>query len=151
MNWRDVLLRVKAVVSRHRVEEELDEELKSHLEFQTRKHIAEGLTKEEAGRQARIEFGTPELTKEKCRDERRVNVLDHLIQDLRYAARGLRRDPMLAIAALLTLAICIGANTTVFSLVNSIMLKPLPVPGTAAALLDWRAHGTRPTRGQRCR
>jgi putative ABC transport system permease protein len=128
MKWGDLLLRARAIVWRGRAEQELDEELRSHLEFQARKHIAAGLNAEEARRRARVEFGVPELVKEKCRDERGVNMLDCFVQDLRYAVRGIRRDPMLSAAALLTLAVCIGANTTVFSLVNSIMRKPLPFP-----------------------
>jgi putative ABC transport system permease protein len=130
MNFHDLLLRAKAILLRRKVEEELDDELQSHLELQTRKHLNAGLSLEEAKRQARIDFGVVELAKENCRDERRVNVADDLFQDLRYAFRGFRRDPMLASVALLTLAICIGANTTVFSLVNTIILRPLPYPGS---------------------
>ena len=112
MNGRDLLLRAKAVLFRHQAEQELDEELRSHLEFQTRKHLAAGLTADEAERRARIEFGGVEAATEDCRDARRVNIIEHFVQDLRYAARGLRREPMLAIPALLTLGLCIGANTT---------------------------------------
>jgi hypothetical protein len=126
MNLHDLLLRAKAILLRRKVEEELDEELQSHLELQTRKHLKAGLSIEEAKRQARIDFGVVELAKENCRDERRVNVVENLLQDLRYALRGFRREPMLALVAMVTLAICIGANTTVFSLVNTIILRPLP-------------------------
>ncbi|MGI9071859.1 MAG: ADOP family duplicated permease [Bryobacteraceae bacterium] len=128
MNFHDFLLRAEAILRRRKVEEELDEELQSHLELQTRKHLDAGLSIEEAKRQARIDFGVVELAKDNCRDERRVNVVDDLFQDLRYAFRGFRRDPVLAFVAMLTLAICIGANTTVFSLVNTIILRPLPYP-----------------------
>lgn len=128
MGWRDLLLRLRALVARESMEKELDEEMTSHIELQTRKYAAQGMSLEEAGRRARIEFGGVEATKEDCRDARRVNLIETLFQDLRYAVRGLRRDRMLALAALLTLAICIGANTTVFSLVDSIMLRPLPFP-----------------------
>jgi putative ABC transport system permease protein len=128
MNFHDLLLRVKAILRRRKMDEELDEELQSHLELQTRKHLISGLGLDEAKQQARIDFGVVELAKENCRDERRVNVADNLFQDLRYAFRGFRREPMLALVAMLTLAICIGANTTVFSLVNTIILRPLPYP-----------------------
>jgi hypothetical protein len=128
MNWTDLLLRAKAIVSRRRMEEDLDEELRAHLEFQTGKHIAAGLGAAQARRKARAEFGNVELAKENCRDVRRVNFVDDLRQDMNYAIRGLRRDPMFALVAMITLAICIGANTTVFSLVNSVMLRPLPYP-----------------------
>jgi putative ABC transport system permease protein len=128
MNLHDLLLRAQAILRRRKVEEELDDELQSHLELQTRKHVDAGLSLEQAKQQACIDFGAVELTKDKCRDERRVNVAENLFQDLRYAFRGFRREPMLALVAMLTLAICIGANTTVFSLVNTIMLRPLPYP-----------------------
>jgi putative ABC transport system permease protein len=124
----DFWLRLKAVLRRPRMEDDLDEELRAHLEFQTRKHVAAGLSPEQARNKARAEFGGLELTKENCRDARRVNLVDDLRQDMRYAMRALRRDPMLAVIALVTLAICIGANTTVFSLVNTVMLRPLPYP-----------------------
>jgi putative ABC transport system permease protein len=128
VNRGDLLLRLKAVFSRPRMEDELDEELRCHLEFQTSKYLAAGMGANEAQRRARVEFGAIELAKEECRDERRVNAIDNFIQDVHYAIRGLRRDPMLTLTAMLTLAICIGANTTVFSLVNSIILRPLPYP-----------------------
>ncbi len=130
MNVHDLLLRATAIVRRRRVEEELDQELRSHLELQTRKHVDAGLSPEEAERQARTDFGVVELVKDSCRDARRVNVVDDLIQDVRYAARSLRREPMPALVAMLTLAVCIGANTTVFSLVNTIIVRPLPYPGS---------------------
>jgi hypothetical protein len=130
MSLHDFLLRAKAILHGSKVEEELDEELQSHLELQTRKHLDGGLSFEQAKRQARIDFGVVELAKDNCRDERRVNVVDDLLQDLRYAFRGFRRDPMLASVAPLTLASCIGANTTVFSLVNTIILRPLPYPNS---------------------
>jgi putative ABC transport system permease protein len=128
MSWRDLLLRLRALIARQSMEEELEEEMKSHIELQTGKYVAQGMSLEEASRRARIEFGGVEATKERCRDARRVNFIEALFQDFRYAVRGLRRDHMLALSALLTLAICIGANTTVFSLVDSIMLRPLPFP-----------------------
>jgi putative ABC transport system permease protein len=135
MNWSDSLLRLRAILRRPQMEEELDEELRSHLEFQTRKHIAAGLSVAQAREKARAEFGGVELAKDNCRDARRVSLVDDLRQDIGYAMRTLRRDPMLAVVVLMTLAICIGANTTVFSLVDTVMLRPLPYP--AADRLYW--------------
>lgn len=135
MSLYDLLLRFKAVVRRGRMEEELGEELRTHLELQVQKHVAAGLNIEEARVKARREFGAVEIVKENCRDERRVNFIDNFRQDFRYAARGLRRDLGFALVALFTLAICIGANTTVFSVVNAVMLRPLPYP--SAERLYW--------------
>lgn len=111
-----------------RREEELGEELESHLELQTRKHLAGGLSLEEARRRARLEFGGIEPAKESCREQRRGNSLENFFRDIQHAIRGMRRDPGLALVALFTLAVCIGANTTIFSLVNTVMLRPLPYP-----------------------
>ena len=91
MNLHDLMLRAQAILRRRKVEEELDDELQSHLELQTRKHLDAGLSFEEAKRHARIDFGAVELTKDNCRDERRINAAENLFQDLRYAFRGFRR------------------------------------------------------------
>jgi hypothetical protein len=89
VNVQDLLLRATAIVRRRRVEEELDEELRSHLELQTRKHVDAGLSPEEAERQARIDFGVVELTKDNCRDARRVNVesAHAAVQSYRFTIR----------------------------------------------------------------
>jgi predicted permease len=112
------------------MERELDEELRSHLELQTRKYIAAGMALDEAKRRARAAFGAVETIKDQCRDERRVAVFDHLVQDISYSVRQLRRDRGTATVAAITLAVSIGATTTVFSLVNSILLRPLPYPNS---------------------
>ncbi len=128
MNLRDLLLRSRAILGRRQMEHELDEELRTHLELQMRKHLFSGSSIGEAQAKARRDFGSVELMKENCRDARRVNLIDNLLQDLRYAFRSIRREPVLILVALFTLAICIAANTTVFSIVDSVMLRPLPYP-----------------------
>src|SRR4051794_38892313 len=100
MNVRDLLLRARALFFRPRVEVELDEELQSHIELQTRKHVAAGLSLEEARSRARREFGAVELAKEECRDSRRVRLLEDLWHDLLYAFRIFRGSPVLAFTAL---------------------------------------------------
>jgi len=128
MNFQDLLLRAKAIGRPHQVEEELDDELQSHIALQTRKYLNAGLSREQAERQARQDFGNFELMKENCRDDRRVSLVEDFFQDLRYSLRGFRRDRSLALIALVTLAVCIAANTTIFSVVNTVMLRPLPYP-----------------------
>jgi len=110
------------------VEDELNEELRYHLERQTQQSIDQGQTPDEARLTALRMMSGIESRKEECRDHRGLRTLEFLIQDVRYSIRGLRREPALALAAILTLAICICANTTVFSIVNSILIRPLPFP-----------------------
>jgi len=134
--WMKIVrLRFRSVWQRARVEGELDREIRFHVDQQTEENIAAGMTPEEARFAALRAFGGVAQRSEECRDTRRLNVMESLRQDVRYALRGLRRDPMLACVATLSLAICIGANTTIFSIVNTILLRPLPYPH--ADKLQW--------------
>jgi len=108
-------------------EKVLDEELRIHLAELTREHEKAGLDPARAATRARQDLML-ETTKEEWRDERSFPVLEQVVQDLRHAARGLRRDPAFTSAAVLTLALGLAASTVVYSLIEGVLLRPLPYP-----------------------
>lgn len=121
-------LRLRSLFRRRKVEQELNEELSFHIERKTEEGIAQGLTPEEARYTALRAIEGLEQKKEECRDRRGFRLLEEFVQDMRYAVRLLRKGPVFSLTAILTLVIGIGANTTIFSLCNAILLRMLPVP-----------------------
>ncbi len=138
-------LRLRSLFRRDLVEQDLSEELQFHLDQKTQEYIASGLTAEEAHRKARREFGGVELSKENCRDTLRVNYIQDLLQDLGFGMRMFRNGPAFALVAILTLALGIGANTAIFSVVHGVLLQPLPFPkqNQLMILFEKNKDGTR--------
>ncbi|MEO8295064.1 MAG: ABC transporter permease [Gemmatimonadota bacterium] len=136
----EVLRRFRSLLHRKAAESAVDEEIQFHITHETEKNIARGMLPDEAHRQAVLAFGGVEWTRETHRDQRPMHWLDELRADVYYALRALRRGPVFASAAILTLGLGIGANTAIFSAVNAVILRPLPYPEPEHLVMLWEEN-----------
>jgi predicted permease len=129
MRWfRKWRLRFQSLFDRSRVENDLEDELRDYIDRETEREVAAGATAEEAKRRALSSLGGTERLKEECRDARGIRWLEDTFSDVRFAVRTLRKAPVFTVTVIAALGFCIGANTAIFSVVDTVLFRPLPFP-----------------------
>jgi predicted permease len=142
MRWlQSISHRLRNFFHKDAVERETDQELRFHLERQIAEHAAAGMSPEEARRAALLEFGGVEQFKEECREARGVNRIESLLADLCYGFRSLRKSPGFTVISVLTLALGIGANAAIFSMVNALLLHPYNFRNLDSLVRLWEDRG----------
>ena len=137
---RVLIARVGELFGRGRLERDLSDELQTHLDCLTDEHVRRGLSRDEARRAAFRDLGGVEQTREMVRDRRGLPLLETLGRDIRFGARLLTKTPGFTAAAVCTLALGIGANTAVFSVVDAVLLQPLPYPASDRLVDIWEVN-----------
>ena len=137
---KGVTARLRALLFRRSAEQSLDEEIQFHLEQETEKNVRLGMSRDVARREALVQFGGLTQTREAHQDVYAARPVEELAADVRYTLRTMRRTPALAGAAILTLALGVGANTAIFSAVNAVILRPLPFPNASQLYMLWEEN-----------
>jgi predicted permease len=137
---KGLVARFRAVLFPDAARQALDEEIAFHLERETEKNVRAGMTPDHARREALVQFGGLTRTREAHGDVYAPRPLEEFVADAKYTLRTMRRAPALALAAILTLALGVGANTAIFSAVNAVILKPLPFPSSNQLYMVWEEN-----------
>ena len=140
---KGVTARLRALLRPRAADRDLDDQIALHLELETARWIREGLSPEDARRRAIVAFGGVQQTREEHREVRSARWIEESRRDVRIAVRGLARRPAVTVAAVLTLALGIGASTAIFSVVNAVILRPLPFPQPDRLVMLWEENPDR--------
>src|SRR5262245_47638377 len=139
-NLQSLLARLRGLFLKGKLEDEMADEIQSHLEMQIEDHLRQGMSPEEARHLAMRKFGGVDQMEETYRDRRTLPSVETFVRDLRYGFRMLRRSPGVTAVAILSLALGIGANTALFSVVDAVLLKTLPVEDPEELVVfEWQA------------
>src|SRR5690348_10615773 len=142
---RHLRVRLASLFKRERLERELDTELRYHMDMLVQQNLARGMAPDEARREAQRVFGPVAGIKDDVRDRWLSRFIEVAAQDVRYGVRSLRRNPGFALAIIVTMALGIGANTAIFSVVNGVLLRPLPYTDGDKLVVLHHGSGSDPT------